>query len=293
MSQATLCGFPSRGLWPLLHPGHTSLYRYSLHGRGVDFSLSNQSIFLFIAARGGKPRELRVSISLPHDTDSKVFEERYQRELSRLRECVERSHDQVVSFNEGLPRLAGEAIASRRERLSRHADIAALLDIPLAAKTGAPSIAPVRVEIRRPPPLPVPPKTGLRPEPGITDETYEHILHFIRHQGRSFETAPSTFSMHDEEGLRNIILAQLNGHFKGDAAGEVFRGSGKTDILIEQDNRAAFVGECKLWAGSASLTGALEQLLGYLTWRDSKASLIIFNSKNKSFSKFFRLYRRQ
>ena len=91
--------------------------------------------------------------------------------------------------------------------------------------------------------------------------------------------------MHDEEDLRNIILAQLNGHFKGDAVGEVFRGRGKTDICIEQDNRAAFIGECKLWTGPASLTGALDQLLGYLTWRDSKASLIIFNSKNRNFSK--------
>ena len=133
--------------------GEEWIFRYRTNP--YSFSLPHAEV-----SRG----KLRVSISLPHDTDSKVFEERYQRELSRLRECVERSHDQVVSFNEGLPRLAGQAIASRRERLSRHADIAALLDIPLAAKTGAPSIAPVRVEIRRPPPLPVPPKTGLRTE---------------------------------------------------------------------------------------------------------------------------------
>ena len=37
--------------------------------------------------------------------------------------------------------------------------------------------------------------------------------------------------------------------------------------------------------GPASLTSALDQLLGYLTWRDSKASLIVFNSKNRNFSK--------
>ena len=93
------------------------------------------------------------------------------------------------------------------------------------------------------------------------------------------------YAMHNEEDLRNIILAQLNGHFEGDAVGEVFRGRGKTDICIEQENRAAFIGECKLWTGPASLTDALDQLLGYLTWRDSKASLIVFNSGNKNFSK--------
>ena len=231
------------------------------------------------------PGKLGISISLPHDMDSKAFGERYQREMSRVRECVQRSHKQVANYNDSLPRLAEQAISARRERLSKHADIAALLDIPLAAKAGAPSIAPVRVDIRRPPRLPVPPKTGLKPEPGITDETYERILQLIRHQGRTFETAPATFSKHNEEGLRDIVLAQLNGHFEGAAAGEVFRRCGKTDIRIEQDSRAAFVGECKVWAGPSNLTEALDQLLGYLTWRDGKASVIIFNSKNKNFSK--------
>ena len=133
--------------------------------------------------------------------------------------------------------------------------------------------------------VPVVPKTGLAPEPGITGETYEHVLHFIRHQGRTFERTPGTYALHDEEGLRNIILAQLNGHFEGAAMGEAFRRSGKTDICIETDSRAAFVGECKLWIGPASLTGALDQLLGYLTWRDSKASVIVFNTRNRNFSK--------
>ena len=85
--------------------------------------------------------------------------------------------------------------------------------------------------------------------------------------------------------MRDIILAQLNTHFEGRASGEVFRGRGKTDFCIEQDNRAEFVGECKVWAGPTSVTRALNQLTGYLTWRDSKASLVVFNTKNKNFSK--------
>ena len=226
---------------------------------------------------------LRIAISLPHDVETENFREIYERELRLLKNYVEGSHKQVVSYNQSLSQVVRQAIANRRERLSKHAKIAELLNIPLAAKAGAPSITPVKVEIRRPP-LPVPPKTGLAPEPGITDKTYEHILRFIRHQGRTFERTPATYAIHNEEDLRNIILAQLNGHFEGDAVGEVFRGRGKTDICIEQDNRAAFIGECKLWAGPASLTDGLDQLLGYLTWRDSKASLIVFNSRNKIFS---------
>ena len=228
---------------------------------------------------------LRVAFSFPHDSEPEEFKEGYERELQLIRSCVERSYKQVEAYNDSLPQLVQQAISNRRERLSRHSGIAALLNIPLAPRVGAPSIAPVKVEIRRPKPLPVPPRTGLAPEPGISRETYEHILHFIRHQGRTFERTPATYALHDEEGLRNITLAQLNGHFEGDAVGEAFRGRGRTDICIEQDSRSAFIGECKLWKGPNSLTRALSQLLSYLTWRDSKASLIVFNSKNRDFSK--------
>ena len=45
------------------------------------------------------------------------------------------------------------------------------------------------------------------------------------------------------------------------------------------------MGSASYGLAPASLTDALDQLLGYLTWRDSKASLIVFNSKNMNFSK--------
>ena len=204
---------------------------------------------------------------------------------SLIKQYIGWSHGQVVAYNENLPQIARQAIASRRERLRRHEGLAALLGIPLAPREDAPSMTPVTIEVRRPPALPVPPKTGLAPEPGIDDKTYELILQCIRHQGRSFENMPATFANHNEEELRNFILAQLNTYFVGRAAGEVFRNRGKSDICIEQDNRAAFIGECKIWDGPASLARATDQLLGYLTWRDSKSSLITFNTKNKNFSK--------
>ncbi len=232
---------------------------------------------------------LRLSISRPHDADPTSFKSVYEQELKLIRKYVDHAHKQVISYNGSLPNLVQQAINFRRKHLKRHSNIADILEVPLATKPGAPSITPVKLEIRRPPALPVPPKTGLKPEPGITDKTFECILQFIRHQGRTFERTPSTFAVHSEEDLRNIILAQLNGHFQGNAVGEAFRYKGKTDICIEQDNRSAFVGECKLWSGEKGLIAALNQLLGYLTWRDSKSALIIFNTKNKNFSKIVEL----
>ena len=284
----------SRDLGRSFRPGHSGPFYISGTRVDVNIPFSGEDwIFNYRPDRFSTtfPRAevnreyICISISLPHDVETEKFKDMYDREIRLIMGYVERSHSQVLEYNQSLDGIARQAITSRRERLNKHAGISALLDIPLSTKEGAPSITPVKVEIRRPPPLPVPPKTGLAPEPGITDETYEHILHFIRHQGRTFESTPATFAKHDEEGLRNIVLAQLNGHFEGDAAGEVFRGRGMTDICIEQDNRAAFIGECKIWTGAANLTNAIDQLLGYLTWRDSKASLIVFNSNNKNFSK--------
>ncbi|MDD2467824.1 MAG: hypothetical protein PHI97_27920 [Desulfobulbus sp.] len=88
---------------------------------------------------------------------------------------------------------------------------------------------------------------------------------------------------HGEEELRDFILAHLNTHYEGQATGETFRKKGKTDIRIEQENRAAFVAECKVWRGPKGVTEAVGQLLGYLTWRDCKASLVFFNTQNAGF----------
>ena len=269
---------------------------FNIPGTRVDIDIpftGEEWIFRYRASfwSSGFPRadvqggHLRITIIQLHDADPTTFKTAYEREIGRIRACLDDSHKQIVGYNDSLPNLVQQAVHHRRERLGRHENIAALLDIPLATKRGAPSIEPVKVALRRPASLPVPPKSGLRPEPGISDQSFEHILRLIRHQGRTFERTPSTYAVHGEEDLRNIILAHLNGHLQGDAVSEAFRGRGRTDICIERDNRAAFVAECKLWTGPSGVTAALDQLMGYLTWRDSKAALIMFNMKNKDFTK--------
>ena len=155
------------------------------------------------------------------------------------------------------------------------------LNIPLKKHPGAPDVEelPIRRKLIRP----LPPAPSAPPEPAISDVDYEHILKVIRHEGRTWETSPTTYAKHDEEELRDFILAHLNTHYEGDATGETFRNNGKTDIRIEDQNRAAFVGECKVWRGAAELSKALDQLLGYLTWRDCKAALIVFNKNVAGF----------
>lgn len=50
----------------------------------------------------------------------------------------------------------------------------------------------------------------------------------------------------------------------------------KIDILIRHENTNICIAECKIWRGIKSYCAAIDQLLSYLTWRDTKTALKIF-----------------
>ena len=83
--------------------------------------------------------------------------------------------------------------------------------------------------------------------------------------------------------FETIYSFYLEPSFEGSATGETFNKTGKTDILIRHENSNAFIAECKFWKGKKVYLDAITQLLGYLTWRDSKAAIIVFVD-NKDFS---------
>lgn len=225
-----------------------------------------------------------IEISQPADEDPERFKQRLDGELSTIRFYLDSQSQQIATYNHNLRNQIIPVVNSRRDRIKKHEGLSDILGIPLARKDGVPPFEPIKMERKLVRPLPPPPKSGYKPEPGITETDYSHILSVIRHEGRTFETTPKTYAVHDEEELRDILLAHLNGHYQGEAAGEAFRKSGKTDIRIEDDSRAAFVAECKIWNGQSKLSESIDQLLGYLTWRDCKASIIVFNKKNAKFS---------
>lgn len=116
----------------------------------------------------------------------------------------------------------------------------------------------------------------------ISDRDYENINNIILMCGTTMEKTARTYYVNGEEELRDHLLATLNTHYEH-ATGETFRKIGKTDIHIEFENKAAFIGECKIWHGERLFQEAIEQVLNYSTWRDLKVSVIIFNKENKSF----------
>ncbi len=140
----------------------------------------------------------------------------------------------------------------------------------------------VRRQIRTAAPMPPASRLPFKPEPTLPNDDYEHILSVLGNMVGVMEQSPGAFRAIDEESLRTHFLVQLNGHYTGDATGETFNYEGKTDILIKVDGRNIFIGECKFWTGEKGYLETLDQVLSYLSWRDTKAAVLMFN-RNKDF----------
>lgn len=220
----------------------------------------------------------------PSGGDLASIKGRLDSELNEVEFYLNQQRQEIETFLKNLPDTVRQAIVARRKRLGAQQDIPDMLGIPLKKHPGAPAFKPINARRKLVRPLPPPPASGYKPELGIAEDTYDHILSVIRHEGRTFETTPKTFHVHTEEELRDILLAHLNGHYEGAATGETFRKTGKTDIRIEENSRAAFVAECKVWRGPASAQEACDQIGAYTIWRDCKGAIIIFNKNNARFN---------
>jgi len=121
-----------------------------------------------------------------------------------------------------------------------------------------------------------------QPENYIIDRTKVlDIIHILDNQGIQFEKTPASFKNSGENDFRNILLVGLNTVFQGKATGETFNAKGKSDIYLNIDKGSILVCECKIWGGQKLYGETIDQLLGYLTWRQNYGIMITF-VKNKS-----------
>ena len=175
-------------------------------------------------------------------------------------------------------------IQARKHRILERRQMVSSIGLPMKPRDGAPATYTLP-DIRRKPEvkMPVVKEKLFVPEPTLADSEYENVLSIIRSMVRVIENSPHHFADIGEEALRSHFLVQLNGQYRGRATGETFNYKGKTDILIREGDRNVFIAECKVWKGKESLTKTIDQVLGYLHWRDTKAAILLFN-RNKDFS---------
>lgn len=209
-------------------------------------------------------------------------EQQFQREFSSYRKMIEYINADAKSYNNSLRGIIENSLNSRKEKASSFAQFSKMLEIPLKRNKYAPNATPIQLKrVNKVSPV-KPANKVVLPEYSIRSEDYTNINNIIFMCGSSMEKTARTYISFDEEQLRDQLLATLNTHYDN-ATGETFRKVGKTDILIEFENKAAYIGECKIWHGDKAFSEAINQLMSYATWRDSKVSLVVFNKHNKSF----------
>lgn len=214
--------------------------------------------------------------------DPARLKEEIDRQVASLKNAVGNLRRDVEQHNASAPATIRAELERKRHQAQAASGAVAAIGIPIKRKDQpATYVAPVT---RRKPPVhrPVPSKGNFKPEPELKEEEYQHILSVIRSLSLVIERNPASFATLDEESIRDHILLQLNGHYEGAATGETFNSDGKTDILIRNEDRNIFIAECKFWHGPKKFEEAIDQLLGYLTWRDCKCSLVAFNKQKNS-----------
>lgn len=216
--------------------------------------------------------------------NAEAVQAQFNSDLASIQKHLGWMRADVAAFNASFREKATEAIMTRRDKLLKDQGLAASLGYPLVRRQGAPQTftAPqVRRKVRaRAHAASVKP---FRAEPELAMTEYEHIISVIQNMVHVMERSPRAFKGMKEEDLRQHFLVQLNGQYEGQATGETFNFEGKTDILIRADGKNIFIAECKLWKGAAALVEAIDQLLEYATWRDTKIALLVFN-RRKNFS---------
>ncbi len=202
--------------------------------------------------------------------------------IDKLEKYVDAQRAQIEDFNSRLREDIRQNVEQRREKVLADRALDVALEVPIVARANpSSSFAVDPPKCPRPDPVVTHESNSpLLPQPRISDAGFTDIVEVLASATAMVERLPGTFTDMKEESLRDILLVALNNQF-GPASGETFSKRGKTDILIpyEGHQRAVFIAECKWWGGVATFGPAIDQLLGYLIWRDTKAALIVFSDQ--------------
>lgn len=219
------------------------------------------------------------------DYNADEITKRVDKNISDLRQWLGYLNTDIRRYNNRLRELVYNIFQARKQRILQRKQKLAAAGLPEKSTGEAKqtySIPPPRIRKK----IVLKPDSARKDqesEPMLDQSTYHDILKTIYDLGRTMEKHPSTYEGKNEEQLRDHILTFLEPGTEGSATGETFNKSGKTDILIRHEAHNVFVAECKFWRGEKYYFKGLDQLLDYLTWRDSKTAFVVF-VQNKEFT---------
>jgi hypothetical protein len=218
--------------------------------------------------------------------DIKESASRIEEEKNRIKAWINIHNLDINDENKKLKSRIRALIEKRKKKLTediqRINSLSQIINIPLKMKENE-AVKRIRLDksplVKRVKPTPTLPEEYVLDRGKVID-----IISIIDNQGRQFEKTPRTYECFQEEGFRDVILVNLNTIFEGKATGETFSGNGKTDIYLNITKGKILVFECKIWNGRELYNDTINQLRGYMTWRNNFGIIITF-AKLKNFSK--------
>ena len=219
-----------------------------------------------------------------HSITIRVQPEYVQRELELTRQRLKILSADIEQFTGGFMASVWEAVRRRRAELASMQDTVhsalGAAGVRLVRKDDA--VEPVNVQVKREVQIlrNSPAQAATSIEPQLDHQSLEQVLALVEQAGQGFEVAPAVFGSLREEDLRMILLGYLNAVFARPAAtGETFSVSGKADILLNVTGGAVLIVECHWWQGEATYIEKLEQLFGYLAFRQTAAVMVTFSDR--------------
>jgi len=284
-TQVDVSGDPMRGIFDRSQPfyiqGTETVIAVPFRGDAAFFQIQPQTYSLSLPRVEIGKRELLLRY-VRTDQNGETIRQEYQRTVKSIKEHLQSLSQLAAQFNGQLESLLTTEVKSRKERLLKDAGMTAAIGLPIKKRAGVPVTYSVPLTRRTPRIEHIKVSDPFKPEPALAEEDYEEILRIMSNMVQVMELSPHAFLEMDEEGLRSHFLVQLNGAFAGLATGETFYFQGKTDILIRVEGKNVFIAECKFWRGETAFLTTIDQLLSYLSWRDTKAAVLVFN-RNANF----------
>jgi hypothetical protein len=267
---------------PFYVPGNKAVIAVPFEGDAEFFRVQPQSYTLNPPQGEIGKGEILLSY-VRTNQNAEAIKREYQATVSSIKEYLCSLAESAAQFNNQLESLVTGLLKARKDRLLADADMTAAIGLPMKKREGTPSTYAVPVTRRVPKIEQIKVAGPFKPEPALSTQDYQEILRIVKNMVHVMELSPHAFFSMGEEDLRSHFLVQLNGAFQGQATGETFNFQGKTDILIRVDGKNIFIAECKFWKGEKAFLATIDQLLSYLSWRDTKTAVILFN-RNADFT---------
>lgn len=226
--------------------------------------------------------KIKASKLEQNENPQEIIDNKFDTEFKNYKTMIGYVNNDIHTYNNSLQNIISDNLEIRKRKSGSFTNLMSKLNIPLKNNNST-NLTPSNLKIDEKEIKCPKPKEDDFKEYSIKDSDYENIINIIKQACIQFERTARTFNKLEEEELRDFLLANLNTHYNSLATGETFSKNGKTDIRIQFENKAAYVAECKIWHGISEFENAIKQLFSYITWRDVKTSLIVFNKNNKDF----------